>query len=251
MDKLALISLTFDDGLLCQFEQAVPILDQYNLPATFFLVANTDPIHTDGCPHPDWRKTDWSEKDIQFFKSMSKRGHEFGAHSVHHRQPFLDADPKGEAEVSKQWIEDRLDVDVPSYCYPFTYITEPIKSAVISAGYKQARWGANRAYGPDQNPTDFFKVDCRHVARDNQSAVLIGATSHCVGTDGAEDVGGWLQPDWYVLMFHGIGTINDGWWPISVSEFARQMAALAKYRDAGVAEVVTFKDGADRLRQRE
>jgi Polysaccharide deacetylase len=31
---------TFDDGLRCQFEQAVPILDRYRLPATFFLVAN-------------------------------------------------------------------------------------------------------------------------------------------------------------------------------------------------------------------
>ena len=66
----ALVSLTFDDGLRCQFEQAVPILDRYELPATFFLVANTDPIHTDGSTHPDWRKSDWNERDIQFFKGM-------------------------------------------------------------------------------------------------------------------------------------------------------------------------------------
>src|SRR5437588_13066645 len=98
MDKPALVSLTFDDGLRCQFEQAVPILDQYGFSATFFLVANTDPIHTDGVTHPDWRKTDWSEKDIQLLNGMVQRGHEIGAHSVHHRHPFLDDDPKGEAE---------------------------------------------------------------------------------------------------------------------------------------------------------
>jgi peptidoglycan/xylan/chitin deacetylase (PgdA/CDA1 family) len=96
MDKPAFISLTFDDGLRCQFEQAVPILEQYRFSATFFLVANTDPTHTDGGQHPDWRKTDWSEKDVQFFKSMIQQGHEIGAHSVHHRHPFLDNDPKGE-----------------------------------------------------------------------------------------------------------------------------------------------------------
>ena len=56
MSDRALVSLTFDDGLRCQFESAVPILDRYDFPATFFLVANTDPIHTDGGQHPDWRK---------------------------------------------------------------------------------------------------------------------------------------------------------------------------------------------------
>jgi len=45
MDKVGLVSLTFDDGLRCQFERAVPILDLYGFPATFFFVANTDPIH--------------------------------------------------------------------------------------------------------------------------------------------------------------------------------------------------------------
>lgn len=249
MDKPLVISLTFDDGLRCQFEQAVPILDRYSFPATFFLVANTDPIHTDGCQHPDWSKTDWSEKDIQFFKSMIQRGHEFGAHSVHHRQPFLDADPKLQAEGSKQWIEDRLGVEIPSYCYPFNYITEPIKKAVINAGYKQARWGAERPYRPEQCPIDFHMVDCHFIARDNPASVVVDGISHNVGTDGSEDVNGWLQSDWYVLMFHGIGTIYEGWWPISVGEFARQMAELAKLRDSGTVEVVTFKDGADRLRQ--
>ena len=62
IDNPARVSLTFDDGLRCQFERAVPILDKYDLPATFFLVANTDPIHTDGHSHPDWRKTNWNDQ---------------------------------------------------------------------------------------------------------------------------------------------------------------------------------------------
>lgn len=245
----ALVSLTFDDGLRCQFEQAVPILDQYRLPATFFLVANTDPIHTDGCQHPDWRKTDWSEKDITLFKRMMQQGHEIGAHSVHHRQPFLDGDPKYEAEGSKRWIEERLGEEAPSYAYPFLRCTDPIKRAVIGAGYKQARGGANRAYCPEQRRIDFHNVDCRLVARDNP-AVVVDGIPHEVGRDGSEDVNGWVQPGWYVLMFHGIGTIKDGWWPISVAEFTRQMAELVRLRDSGAVEIVTFRDGADRIRIR-
>jgi hypothetical protein len=48
-------------------------------------------------------------------------------------------------------------------------------------------------------------------------------------------------------MFHGIG--DDGWSSIPEAEFARQMAELAKHRDSDDVDVVTFKDGADRLRQ--
>src|SRR5258708_26331242 len=250
MDKPALVSLTFDDGLRCQFEQAVPILDQYGFPATFFLVANTDPIHTDGAPHPDWSRTYWNEKDIHFFKNMIQRVHQIGAHSVHHRHPFLSNNPKFEAEGSKQWIESRLGVEIPSYCYPFCYYTDPIKTAVINAGYKQARWGLNRCYCPERGPIDFYKVDCRLIARDNPEFVVVDGVRHQVGRDGSEDVNGWLQSDWYVLMFHGIGTINNGWLPISVAEFTRQMAELAKLRDSSAVEVVTFKDGADRWRRR-
>jgi len=233
MDKPALISLTFDDGLRCQFDRALPILDQYGFSATFFLVADADPIHRDGFPHPNWRRTDWSEKDIQFFNSMIQRGHEIGAHSVHHRYPFLDDDPRGEAEGSKKWIKDRLEVDeVPSYCYPFCHVTEPIRNAVTGAGYRQARGGANASYYTSQGPADWFNVDCRHI-----------------GLHGEERVEGWIRScNWHVLMFHGIGTLDDGWWPISVADFSRQMAELTKRRDAGAVEVVTFRDAADRLR---
>jgi hypothetical protein len=50
-----------------------------------------------------------------------------------------------------------------------------------------------------------------------------------------------------VLTYLGIEDENDGWKPIIVAEFSRQMAGLAKYRDAGAVEIVTFKEGADRL----
>jgi len=232
MDK-ALITLTFDDGLRCQFERAVPILDHYGFPATFFLVANTDPTHTDGGTHPEWRKINWSKEDIQLLKGMVRRGHEIGTHGVTHRRPEVEHDPKFEAEKSKEWIESRLGVEVTSYCYPFCLVTRRIKKAAINAKYKQARGGAEGAYYPLQS-LDLFNVDCRHVYR-----------------AGPENVVEWIRHPgcWHVLMFHGIGTNDDGWWPISVDEFSREMAELAKYRDSGKVEVVTFKEAADRFRQ--
>ncbi len=246
MSKLAIVSLTFDDGLRCQFERAVPILDEYGFVATFFIAANTDPVHTDGCSHPDWPKTDWSVQDQDTLKSMIRRGHEIGSHSVTHRHPHLDNDPKGEAENSKRWIEDRLGIEVSSYCYPFCCISPAIKNAVIDAGYKQARWGANATYHSAYD-VDFFQVDCR-FSGNNHARRDVG--NQPIGGYGGEDVHAWVRPNsWHVLTFHGIGDLKDGWFPIPVEEFRRQMAELANFRKSGAVDVVTFREGADRLRQ--
>ena len=241
----ALISLTFDDGLRCHFERALPILDRHGLVATFFLVANTDPIFSDGFPHPDWSKTDWNGDDIRLFMDMMRRGHEIGAHSVHHKHPFLDDNPEFEAVESKRFIEERLNTTVSSYCYPFCHYTRPIGKAVRKAGFTQARWGAHDSYYPLGSSLDDFKVDCRHIGKLSSEAV----NGHSVGKDGCEDVGSWLRPGLlHILMYHGIGGIDEGWWPISVAEFEREMAELAKYRDAGRVEVVTFVAAMQRLR---
>ena len=123
-------------------------------------------------------------------------------------------------------------MEITSYCYPFCMVTRRIKKAVIKANYKQARGGAEAAYYPEKS-LDLFNVDCRHIYR-----------------AGPEEVAEWIHPGcWHVLMFHGIGTNDDGWWPISPEEFNRQMSELAGYRDSGKVEVVTFKEGADRFRQ--
>ena len=227
----ALVSLTFDDGLRCQFERAIPILDRYGFPATFFLVANTDPIHSDGGQHPNWRRIEWTERDIDLLKGMMQHGHEIGAHSMTHRRPGLDEDARFEVEGSKQWIEGRLATPTPSYCYPFYHVTQPIKHAVIEAGYKQARGGHNAGFYSFGEAADWFELDCRQITQE-------------------EKVSEWLRPGhWQILVFHGIGTWDDGWEPITTEQFTAQMEELARFRDSGAAEVVTFKQGAERLRR--
>jgi peptidoglycan/xylan/chitin deacetylase (PgdA/CDA1 family) len=235
MDKPALVSLTFDDGLRCQFEQAVPILDRYGFPATFFLVANTDPIFTDGRAENHgfkWRKIAWNADDIQLLKGMAERGHEIGGHSISHKAQSIVADPDSEAAESKRLIEGWMEREVPSFSYPFYWTIQHLKQPAINAGYQQARTGCQGSYYASADSVDWFAVDCRQIMR----------TGEIVTT--------WLKPGcWHVLTFHGIGGEQDGWEPITVVEFARQMAELAKLRDSGAVEVVTFRDGVDRLRQ--
>jgi hypothetical protein len=75
-------------------------------------------------------------------------------------------------------------------------------------------------------------VDCREILKNG------------------EIVDGWLRPGyWHILTYHGIGDHRDGWAPVSEAEFDQQMAQLATFRDSGIAEVVTFNKGANRLRR--
>jgi hypothetical protein len=233
MDK-ALLSLTFDDGLRCQFERAVPVLDHYGFPATFFLVANTDPVFSDGCEENKryrWRKIDWSGEDIRLLQKMIKRGHEIGSHSVSHKRLSIKAEPIPEAFQSKNLIEAWMEVEIASFCYPFYETIVELKQPVVHAGYRQARTGHENAYYDSPNSVDWFAVDCRQIAT-------------------GEDVGGWVKPGcWHVLTFHGIGDEHDGWEPIAEAEFARQMAKLDTLRKSGTVDVLTFRDAANRLRQ--
>jgi peptidoglycan/xylan/chitin deacetylase (PgdA/CDA1 family) len=245
---MQIISLTFDDGLRCQMERGVPILDQHGLPATFFIAANTSPVHLDYCDHAPWRKIEWNPADIKALEDMVRRGHEIGSHSVSHKhsedrryRPAHDReyDAKHEAEESKRLIQERMtgvQMEISSFCYPFCGKGGGLKEAVEAAGYKQARAGSGGAYYRIGDSLDYFDVDCRHIGQ----------------VERRENVTNWKHPGhrWHVLMFHGIGPTDDadGWWSISPEEFAREMSELAAYRDAGEVEVLTFAGAAERMR---
>ena len=234
----SIISLTFDDGLRCQFDNAVPVLNRHGIPATFFLIANQDPTHESWEPKNDWWKIDWREGDIANLKQLIEDGHEIGSHSLTHHQDKMRANPVAEARDSTERIEDWLETKVTSFCYPYYRSHAYLAEAVKKAGYEQARGGGNPPhYGagnsfyvvPGDPSFDIFNVDCRQISA-------------------KEKVSDWLRPGcWHILTFHAIGSRRDGWEPIGVEQFAALMAELAKCRDDGAVEILTFKDGAARL----
>lgn len=231
--RKALVSLTFDDGLLCQFERAVPVLDQLGFPATFFLIANTESIFEDPWASErgyTWHKISWSESEIQLLQKMRAGGHEIASHTVkHERRP---GDPVYEATTSKKLIESWLGLKVQSFCYPFYDTLEAFKAPVIAAGYEQARSGKQNSFYAVGESLDPFAVDCRQIAQTGESAEA------------------WVRPGcWHVVTFHGIGTEHEGWEPVAEREFRELMEELAGLRDSGRVDVVTFNDGAERMRQ--
>jgi peptidoglycan/xylan/chitin deacetylase (PgdA/CDA1 family) len=229
----SLISLTFDDGLRCQFEKAVPILDGYGIPGTFFLTANQDQTHESWCHKDEWWKIDWREDDIATLKKLINDGHEIGSHSLTHHLQTIQDQPLVEARKSKELIEGWLGTEVTSFCYPYYISHAYLADAVKKAGYEQARGGLRASYYAIRgDPSlDWFNVDCRQISANDKPSE-------------------WVRPGcWHILTFHGIGDERDGWEPISVGKFATLMAEIARYRDAGAAELLPFRSAVARLRE--
>jgi peptidoglycan/xylan/chitin deacetylase (PgdA/CDA1 family) len=242
MNSPAIVSLTFDDGFRCQFDNALPILDKHHLLATFFLIANKEATHDRWLGHTsDWWKIDWRDDDIAMLKQVASEGHEIGSHSVTHHPQVMPSQPDVEARESKRLIEEWIGAPVTSFCYPFYRSHAYLATAVKSAGYEQARGGGSPpGYGPrasyytigHDNALDRLNVDCRQISR-------------------SENVDTWIQPGrWHVLTYHGIGEQRDGWEPISIEEFSRQMTELAALRDSNAVEVLPFNGGTKRALSR-
>ncbi len=67
-NKKAAICLTFDDGLDCHLDIAVPLLDSFNVKGTFYCTGNSQSLQN--------RTEEW--------RLITKNGHELGNHSLFH-----------------------------------------------------------------------------------------------------------------------------------------------------------------------
>jgi peptidoglycan/xylan/chitin deacetylase (PgdA/CDA1 family) len=121
--------LTFDDGYQTMYTVVLPILDQYDFKATFFIPTNFIKDQEKNRMTNTWDTEDqlnfpkyhmiWSE-----VKALSDDGHEIASHGLNHIPLGSDliADEIFENEIndSKKEIEIRLGVEVYSFAYPGT-----------------------------------------------------------------------------------------------------------------------------------
>ncbi len=111
--------ITFDDGFLNVFENAMPVLDQFGFTATNYFVANqlggsnvwdqAAGIPVSPC------------MSIDQMRQWSQHGHEVGAHTLDHVN--LEKTPLEEARRqiagSKAVLEEALDAPVTNFAYPY------------------------------------------------------------------------------------------------------------------------------------
>jgi peptidoglycan/xylan/chitin deacetylase (PgdA/CDA1 family) len=129
------VLVTFDDGYPDLSTTALPVLLRYGIRATAYVITGRLPrpagrARRGGPPALDW----------DALAQVHRSGVEIGSHGHTHRP--LDclggAELLTEAAVSKRVLEDGLGGAVGSFAYPYGYHSDPVRRAVLLAGYTSA-----------------------------------------------------------------------------------------------------------------
>lgn len=128
------VILTFDDGYKDNFDFALPLLMQYDMKATVFVVA--------GCVGGfcSWLKEHDCNR-LMTWEQLGKwveAGMEIGGHTMTH--PFLsrlnEQAIKHELLTSKELLESKLNSKIAFFCYPYGDFDDRVKTLVRQAGYQ-------------------------------------------------------------------------------------------------------------------
>jgi peptidoglycan/xylan/chitin deacetylase (PgdA/CDA1 family) len=101
-------------------------------------------------------------------RDLTRAGHEVGSHSLTH--PILPkcSDPELDREIagSKVLLEERLQVEVSSFCYPNGDYDARVAAAVTRAGYRMA---VTTGGGPNRRGHPLFELGRCDIASDHAS----------------------------------------------------------------------------------
>src|SRR3954447_19526264 len=142
-------AVTFDDGTADFWEAAWPALAEYGVKATLYVTTGAVGGRHEGRPMVSWRQ----------LEDLRDAGVEIGSHGHHHVALDLVGEERAALELvnSKLLLEDRLQVPVNSFAYPFGYHTKAVKRLVSHVGYTSACAVKNALSHPDD--------DCFALAR--------------------------------------------------------------------------------------
>lgn len=141
-DKLTLpakpIIITFDDGYMDTFENALPALVEMGMKAVIFVMGNRK------LKRARWDETD--EKDIcrlmtcDQIKIAKNMEFEIGSHSLNHDRLSELSTEEAEYVIkkSKEEIESILNEPILTFAYPYGNFDERIEYLVSNSGYKYA-----------------------------------------------------------------------------------------------------------------
>jgi len=118
------VVITFDDGHQNVYDNAFPIMQEFNYPGVFYIVANRinnarDFVNVDG------------------LKTMIDAGWEIGSHSYSH--PDLTINRSGadyEIGQSRVRLQNALDVEINTFAYPYGKMDSFVAQRVNDFGYR-------------------------------------------------------------------------------------------------------------------
>ncbi|HEX7978756.1 MAG TPA: polysaccharide deacetylase family protein [Gemmatimonadaceae bacterium] len=122
------VAITFDDGWLTQYQNALPILEQLHFPATFFIITHQVGLGT-------------AYMGLDQLKALQRAGMTIASHTQTH--PDLSkvsaTQLRNEVVGSRQDLQRMLGVSTDLIAYPYGCWNNRVAAVVKSAGYRAAR----------------------------------------------------------------------------------------------------------------
>ena len=132
------VVVTLDDGFRNNYDNAFPIFQEFNIPATIFLASGmiektNSWMHENSFPKRSMLT--WAN-----IREMKDWGIHFGAHTVNHvKLTELTAEEKEqEIRQSKIQIEDKLGEEISHFAYPYGLMDETAREKTVEAGFSTA-----------------------------------------------------------------------------------------------------------------
>ena len=223
------VSLTFDDGMNCHLDIAIPILEAYGLRGTFYPIAEDDSVgESEILP------------SLEKFQPVASNKHEVGNHSIHHWcscSANFNSNQIGLEYLTLDQVANELDQSIirhkvafpqttlSSFCYPCynTFVGRGLERRsyvpLVAERFFAARGGGemsnliNSPYHADLHCLTSWKCE-------NQTASnLIDLLALTKETKGG----------WNIFTFHGVG---EGRLPIETIEFEALCRFLQKEQTA-------------------
>jgi peptidoglycan/xylan/chitin deacetylase (PgdA/CDA1 family) len=118
------IILTFDDGEMNNYDQALPVLKKCGFPAYFFIIAKRIGEHG---------YMGWDE-----LRAMHEAGMVIGSHGFSHEilTNLLDSQVEEELRASKRYLERNLNITVDSFSMPRGFCNNKVIRMAYNCGYK-------------------------------------------------------------------------------------------------------------------
>ncbi len=194
----ALVSVTFDDGLTNQYDNARPVLAANAIPATFYLIANNIGAG--------------SYMSVAQARTLQAAGHEIGSHSATHANlPTLSGDQlTAELAGSKGRLEASFGT-VRSLAYPYGAYNDTVRSRAAQI-YQTARTtdgGLNVAGSIDRS-----RLRMKYVTSGTDAATVASWMSEAANANA-----------WTILVYHGVDS-GGGTYSVTPQVFAAHMAAV-------------------------
>ena len=122
------VAICFDDGMACVYNEALEVLQDSQVPATFFITYG----YTDSCKEGFM---DWS-----MVLSLKEKGYEIGSHSYSHRRlsALNDEELDKETLYTKKKFEEK-GIPTEYFSYPYGFygdFSEETEEKIKRSGYK-------------------------------------------------------------------------------------------------------------------